>query len=722
MTDRAARDATRRRTMKQENSGRGRLAGLVDSRVLTMAALTGIYIFLLILLVPFVVYNNLLKGDGAGHLMLVEFTAEYLLPWGAGWCGRVWGGFPAGQLYPPLFHIVAGALSLIIGAVPAVKAVVVAVWLAIPLGLLRLAKVLTPESSRQSPTLTASLLLAGWCGLNVPSGFLGISLTLGTNLESTVGNGMYPSALGFLFFLLLAGELLSPRKQHLRIALLLAAAVCSHPIWGMVGALAATLTAGFDLVRRLDNQRRAALLVWCGTAAMAILCAGFFVVPFLVHMDLVNPTHLGSHWPVRFWVFIASGLAFVAYRWQALENPARILAAAAAGLVLAVAIGDWAGWAFHLYRLTIPITFMLLPALFSALRGQERFARVLPAANLVMLLVLAGLVQIAGPVFPAGNPGLHRAELPGYQRTAGRIMVLTEDLHSPGYMAVPYAVTSAGAAVSHGISVESGFAAQAIFGLVRKLNSKAYVWGVDMVDNPVTRVPDPDLKIARRQLELLGFSHVLTDRRPESVAPYGAPAGPIALRFPNFVAKSRADAAQLDRTFFLSPSKEAFEYRLLPLHRPGLVECGLNALGVPLEHFGRYALLWFANGGEAPVPVAGLEGPLVPVANAECSVTDISPSGDAVRLVAACPSAQAPCPIYAKVPYHPHWSATHEDGGQITLLRAGFGMLALARHGEIQLQYEAGRCVQVGRTLTIIGFLVLCVVGAIGWKRRRITE
>ena len=116
---------------------RGRLPalGLARSRLWPYAILASIYLYLATILGPWWLENNLLKGDGAGHLFLVEFTAEHLLPFGSGWCDRVWGGFAVGQLYPPLFHLLGGALSRLTGPVAAVKILVTVTWLAIPFAL-----------------------------------------------------------------------------------------------------------------------------------------------------------------------------------------------------------------------------------------------------------------------------------------------------------------------------------------------------------------------------------------------------------------------------------------------------------------------------------------------------------------------------------------------------------------------------------------------------------
>ncbi|MBM4356054.1 MAG: hypothetical protein FJ109_20070, partial [Deltaproteobacteria bacterium] len=696
----------------------GSLLGRVaHSRLIPPAVLAGIYVYLLALLIPFLRSNNLMQGDGAGHLALVEFTAEHLLPFGSGWCDRVWTGFPAGQLYPPLFHVLAGALSYLVGSVFAIKLLICATWLVIPGTLYFLSGHLAQRGRFRCPLLQASLLLVTWSGVNVPSNLLGAREALGTNLESSVANGMYPSALGFLFFVLVLLLLVEPKRPRpVLLGLALAAAVLSHPVWAMLAAAAAVAAAVRDLLieRRMGLFARYAL-----AALLSSSLSAFFVVPMLAHSDLMDPIHLPSKWGSGVWAMAATAAAVIGWRWKRMPRATHLLAVLGLAVVLVVAAGDRLELPFHLFRLTVPMMFLLLPALFAAVHfqhdpvpvgedtdscatppptGDGRVVPLLRFGNFVMALVLTGIFHAAQVGEMKGNPDLPRLRLPGYERSEGRIMALAEELHTPGYMALPYGVVRAGGAVSHGISVESASAAQAVVGLVTRLNPGVYTWGVDNRNSPVLKTPDPDLNLGRRQLDLLGFSHLLTDR-VDRIPPWAKGGkAPVTHRFPNFVAPSPAARERLGSSIEFSRDGAALVFRLHPLGGGGLVDSSLPFLGVPVESWRKYAMLWFANGGLAPVPTVGFEGQLQPDHTASARVTHLSDSGD--RLEIARSGGGPFSPLYVKIPWHPHWTATGEDGSPSPLYRAGLGMLLLAPPGTTTLEYVSGWCDVVGRSLT----------------------
>jgi hypothetical protein len=694
---------------------------LSRSRLWPLVTLASIYLYLIALLGPWWLENNLLKGDGAGHLFLVEFTSQYLLPFGSGWCDRVWGGIAIGQLYPPLFHLIGGALAKLTGAVIAVKVLVTLTWLAIPLGLYLIAQALSSatDARRPRPGLHATLLLAGWCGLVLPSQVLGIGETLGTNLESSIGNGMYPSAAGCAAWLFgLYAVLSRGHRAPLLVATALALTVLLHPVWGLFGAVTCLVATGADLLRPQEGQSRIeALRGWAAAGLLAFCISAFFAVPFLANASHVHSTHIPLHWPMSLWWPVAAAGALSILYWKRLPRPLRVWAATAGVLLLGATAGDAAAATFHFYRLTLPLTLLSLVLLSYLLyrpwstTGDDaqppqlrRTTVLLRTANFIMLLALAFFFHLQGPIHPRGNPELPAAHVVPASRLNGRIAVLTQPLHSPGYMALPWAVTAGGGAASHGISVESSRVARAIFGLLRKLSPKQYVWGVDMHANPANRVPDPEGQITERQLALLGFSHILTDRRtlPAATAPLP---GPPALLFPNYVARDPASLAALQSDYYLTPDGSSLAYHLHPLRNPSLVDSGLSFHPVPDDRFEELTERWFAMGGEAPVPVVGLQKPLQASSGCSAEATAISDSGDRLDLqLTGCPASGAG--IYIKIPHHLNWRAKGPHGEVRELLPAGYGMLLLAGEGMTSIEYTSGATEWFGRALTLLGLLL----------------
>lgn len=703
--------------------GRSPTLRLARSPLWPRVILAALYLLLLTILVPWWLHNNLLKGDGAGHLFLVEFTAEHLLPFGTGWCDRVWGGFAVGQLYPPLFHLLGGVLARVTGAVVAVKLLVTATWLAIPLGLYLVTGVLASaaDPSRPRPLLHGTLLLAGWCGMILPSQVLGIGETLGTNLESAVGNGMFPSAAGGAAWLFcLAALLRYGHRRPLRAAVPLALTVLLHPVWGLVAAATCAVAAGADLLSPEKGAGRTlAVRGWALAGLIAFSLSAFFSVPFLANAGGVHSTHIPLRWPLTLWWPVAAGAGLALLYWRRLPRPIRIVAGSAAVLLAFVAVGDAVGLAFHFYRLTIPLTLLALLLLSYLLyhpwsnagskgSGHELPSRttcLLRGANFVMMLTLAAIFFLQGPVHPRGNPDLSPARLEGTDRLQGRIAVLTQPMHSPGYMALPWAVAAGGGAVSHGISAESARTARPIFGLLRKLSPDQFVWGVDMNANPAQRFPDPQGDLTRGQLNLLGFSHLLSDRRATAAATGTPPQRPPALLFPNFVAQDSASAAALERSHYLTPRGSSLAYYLHPLPGASLATTDAAFQPVPADRFDDLTERWFALAGEAPVPVVGLPDPVAPVFGCNVQATDISGSGDRLMLkLTGCPEHGAP--VYIKIPYHGNWQATGTGGDDQLLLPAGYGMLLVAGEGTTSIEYTPGAADWIGRILTLLGLLL----------------
>jgi hypothetical protein len=680
--------------------------------IMLMAVLAGIYIYLLALLIPYWLANNLLKGDGAGHLMLTEFTSTYLLPFGSGWCDRIWGGFPAGQLYPPLFHIVAGALSHLIGPVAAIKILVTISWLAIPAFLTISARALAGVWEAQSHALLeATLLVALWAAVNIPSSFLQIEEALGSNLESTIGNGMAPSALGLACFTaLLAVVITRGRRAPVLLAFILGVTILSHAVWGLVGA-GLCMTAALVDIRRSPRQGLA-LSRWALSALLAFTISGMFAIPFITYRNLLNTIYLPSFWSIPWWLFIATTGALAIVSRRHIIGHWRTLLLLGSALVLCIGTGDLLELDFHFYRLTIPVVMIFLPLLTVLLfqpwlgnTGTSRLLRLRRWSNFLMVTLLAGLVHLAGPVFPSGNPDIPPILLHENSRAKGRIVTLSDTLHSPGYMALPYAVMKAGGAVSHGISVESATNASAIFGLMSRLSSSQHVWGVRMQDNPVLRVPDPNGSLVLRQLQILGISHILSDRH--LTIPGLRKTGEV-FRFPNFLGHAPATLRKLRAGYNLTQDGAMFTYHFHELKGPELVEAGLPMLGVPQDRFRDLSAWWFAYGGQAPVPVSGWQGASPARPEVHARLTGLSPRGDSMQITVAtdAPETDLPVPVFVKTPFHPLWLATQSNGDTVPLFPAGTGMLLLAKPGQIKLEYQPGFAVWAGRVLTLLGLML----------------
>lgn len=667
-----------------------------------------VYAWLVPNVVLYLLHNNLLRGDGAGHLFLIEFTAERLLPGPSGWCDTVWGGFAAGQLYPPLFHYLAAWLSFAVGSVISVKILMSAVWLAVPGAAYLVARRLTTQPIEQ-----AAVLLAVLAGFNGPSALLGTPLALGTNLGSGMGNGMFPSTFGACLFLLYLGTIipastqcrsksLSPCSITLQ-AVLLGATVLAHAVWGLVAAVCTLAAAGCHLAVSGQGQRKPAVVHWGLVIGLAFLLSGVFSVPFLAHRDLLSPIFLPSLWRLQVWIpFWLLVLLAVVLR-KRLTPGLCFLVLSCAAVVLPVPLAEAVEAPFHFLRLTIPMAVLGLPALI--LLAQRAVPRYGLHAGLAAALALAVATVALSPPAPRGNPDM---EVPRFKPDAtGTVLVLSRDGHTPGYHALPYLTAGAGAAVSHGISVESAPHALLIFRLLEKLDPDVFTWGVNARRNRSLITVDPKHQFTAAQLAALNITHILTDAKlPQGLAQSNSTAPVVT--FPNYFWTQRGRLERLSADHTVSPDGSKLEFYLYQVGSGNPIASDRSVLGVSEDLFPKAQYAWFASGAGQPMPAVWPHGTVE-----ACRLSSIeNPEFSQDNVISFSVTTEVPgavCPVWVKTAWHPHWEVFGPEG-TAGPYKAGTGMVVLAPAGRLQLQYGPGACDLVGLVFTLAGLLACALV------------
>ena len=663
------------------------------AQVAAWLLLGGLVAKLLALLLPFA-GANLLRGDGPGHVFLTRFTAQHLLPWGTGWCDLIWGGFPVGYQYPPLFHLVAAVLSLVVGLLPALKLLTALSLLA------SLALFWRLGSPASAPAWSRWLLLWVVLGfLLLPSALLGFQSAPGVNLESVLGNGMLPSGAGLALLLGFLWAL--EARRPLATPLLLALVVSTHLVWGLLAVLVFGLDLLVTLARAVrrgpgPSEPRAsasgilfaapgkllATYVLQGLLALA-LCA-WWLLPFLAHLSRLGGTSIEvqAPWPLLVMPVLALFLADLKDRrsllWAELTLASLLpLALAAAGLA-----------SLHAYRFVIPALLAALPLFWAALQRQR-----LPLAPLV-----GGLFMVAAlwaPLRTEGNPDLPTmAPLP---QVTGPILPLEDPLHTPGYLALPHALAGQGLQVSHGISVESAPSAAAWMHLLGLIQPGAYTWGVEPL---CPSCPVPDGAALGGMMRALGLGAVLTDRRLGAVLP------PDTLRdyHPAFEFPRWTDATE---GFDLSFDGSSFVFGLTRLTTgaqalllPGLDPMGASGLAWPLSAWGP----WFARGAAGPWPAALPEAP--PVINSRPPATvplhDLSGGLGTTLLVQVPGSTAGPLPVAVLRSAHPWWRARTVTGDALETFACGPAFVCVMTPGPFQLEWREGGLALGARILTLL--------------------
>jgi hypothetical protein len=317
------------------------------------------------------------------------------------------------------------------------------------------------------------------------------------------------------------------------------------------------------------------------------------------------------------------------------------------------------------------------------------------------LFILAALLS---PLRTGGNPGLPPFfDLPPVE---GAVLPLEDPLHTPGYLALPHALARQGLRVSHGISVESAPSAPAWMHLFGVLQPGAYTWGVEAL---CPSCPAPDAAATKGMMTALGLGGVLTDRRlggvlpPETVRDYHR-----ALDFPRWTAA--------DDRFDLSQDGRSFAFGLTRLNTgadalllPGLLPRGGEGQPWSPALWGQ----WFALGAAGAWP-AGLSQ--VPKAEATpelrtLPVRDLSGGRGTLLEVEVPPTQGGPRAVALLRSAHPWWEARTLTGQTLETFPCGPAWICVQTPGSFQLEWREGWLAPLGRGLSSLALLGLCLAG-----------
>lgn len=220
------------------------------------------FIFLILIIVPFVLNNSLDKFDTPGLLSLSWFIKEHTFPDFQGWNPFFYGGFPQGILYPPLFHYVVAGLSFIFSLQTAFKIVVSAAILATPISVLAFTRRI--YKSKLWEVGATILILTGMVAL---PGYLGF------NFDGLLDYGLAPSFAAIPLFFLFLSQLFNDNHSLKGIAMLMSVLILTH-------LLTAGIAIAITIVYTMMNfKRRGGEFVLTGV--LIFLLTAFWVVPFL---------------------------------------------------------------------------------------------------------------------------------------------------------------------------------------------------------------------------------------------------------------------------------------------------------------------------------------------------------------------------------------------------------------------------------------------------------
>ena len=666
------------------------------------------------LLVPYLAHNALQGGDHPGHLFLARFAREHLFPFATGWNDRLWLGFAQDELYPPLVHVLTGLLGGLIGDAAALKLLVATALLSLfPAGYA------LGRAHGLARAAAAALACLVWAVGALSSRHTGTSLAYGANLESTFSGGMIVAAAGWPLLLWSIALLARGHGEGVRegetggaalsvpAALVLSLTLLTHLVAGLLAALYLLCRAGAALIgdraRARDLLRR-----YAATGLAAAFLAAFWLLPLLLRRGLISAAPIGLRWtPVEILTFAAGPVLALAAAWRARsEERARAWALFGLALALLVLLVDRAELATHAYRF-LPALWLVGAVAIGLLAARIPWLSALVAAGLVVVLLPGARLALRG------NPPLVLGDLPALGDHT-RTFVAVGEGHAAGYQALPHAFAEAtGSGVSHGISVESAALNYAVFNTTQELDRGLPIWSVYP---PAAPPLDGDARQAARwlrKLRHLGFTHLLTDLRPDRLL--GAAAGSV---------RELGEVGSYPVRVRARPDRDRFEdgrfrFVLYELPETALV-AALPELPkvISPERFEEAArLLWLQSDpetvvvDESPPPDAAPAGPETTVS--EPAIVRSGPNWSVTVRVAA-PTA---VPLLVRVPWHPNWRAT-ADGEPIPVSRATPGLVLLYGRGEVRLAWRHRAPAWIGLALSALSAALLVAVVAARRRRR----
>ncbi|MDP2721053.1 MAG: hypothetical protein Q8O75_03885 [bacterium] len=292
--------------------------------------------------------------DAAGHVSLVRTIASDFWPKFSGWSGSELLGWPTGVFYPSLFHWLAAGLSFLIGVPAAIKLLISAAIVTLPLSIYTYARSLTEDKFwASSLTLVLFLLL-----LLFPN-------FLGTGFRSLFQIGLLSNffVLPFLFLFLAT---LHKQSSYLLSALLLSTIVLTHIVAAIAAVVYLVLLIKVKfLSRRLTG---AAPVNYLKMLVLTAFLTAFFWIPFLLNIEYTSVSrHVSSYFLPNIAVFILSTLVGF-YAWRKKEENTFILSMFSAFIAFVAAVDaflirsygtSFILYQFHIYRFQ-PFAYLLL--------------------------------------------------------------------------------------------------------------------------------------------------------------------------------------------------------------------------------------------------------------------------------------------------------------------------------------------------------------------------
>jgi hypothetical protein len=466
---------------------------------------SSVYIGLMaFIVIPYLIYNNIMQWDSVGHLYSSWYIKEYLFPAPVGWNPNFFTGFPQGTFYPPLFHYIVAILSFITPLKFAFKILVALSVLATPISFYYFAKAYT--NSRQ---ISSTAMLGMTMLLIAPLIFSNSNNNIGGTFVSTFNIGLVTNALALPLYFFYLGSL---RKKFLKNkfilpTILLALIIHTHILTALAAVLYLIIFGLFHIKEKKHFYFFIKHIILTGT-----LCT-WWAIPFLVFLPYSETVKAVIMLGTGGFILIFSGLIFSMIIFMRQMKKNTTLMTMFLVIVIGALVLNFLNIKIHTYRFVI-FALLLVPLF---------FAQIVPKKYLISLtvlfLILAGWginskwVDVRGPkkidiTFLEENKSLDRS------------LILANDIDkkTPHYFqhTLPQ---EEGIVGIKGLFVESSRNSKYLMSLERMLDPESFAWGVNSF-NPLRLPAEKIKKLIQIHLKTFGIKNVITDKKQMGLKNY----------------------------------------------------------------------------------------------------------------------------------------------------------------------------------------------------------
>lgn len=640
---------------------------------------------LLAVLIPFLRSNNLTEWDFPGHYAAIWHVKHNLFPWPTGWNPYFYCGYPQGIFYPPLGHYLAALLSFPLGIEVAIKLLIAASLLALPVSFYIFAwrwGLDDLQAAVCATWMTAVLFLSG--------DLLGV-WTLGSDLKSILNVGLFANALSLpiLFaFLATCGRGIGKNRWKTP-ALLLGVLFLLHPLSVLIaGVFSAAIGLDGIIQCRRQNWDWKPLLL---TLTCGILIGAYWIVPFMSYRAYMNPEFVGAQWssPIQFVVLNGVILALSCFS-KPLVRPLSLAFLMLANFIL---IGTVGKLELQFTRLTVYLLFILPVFLLVWVRSR---------VVLGALAVLALCAGIQGYRHSGINPaGVPEFPLPNFGAVSGRVLSVSPHSLLPSFHVNHDLIPPRTGNFSVlGLFIESSFNGRFQANLMRTLDPGSYFWGTPTEPLTPQELGNNYPGYVADRLRLFDIRHVYTNLKLEELLDPSLAQKKKYINsypIPNF---NNPQEMEIVRKRY-NTHDSYVDFYLYPV--------GLSTLAEPLSYVPRApgtdwkstTVRWFLGMRGVPIFTDRTAPPGVRGATQGETVELVEASPRMDRLVLQIEATQD-IPVLVKMGYFPTWELS-VNGRSASIYRASPNLILIFGHGRAVLEYRRPWQEYLGLALCILG-------------------